>query len=119
PEAFPPRTFRVNCKRILFFSLLALGVAFGLWVSHPLYLAWLGGFLIQSETPIQADAILVLGGDNLRDERLLHAVGLWRSGVARQIVLSAVLADWQATEDYAGWRHAMKLNLPAGVVVLA
>jgi uncharacterized SAM-binding protein YcdF (DUF218 family) len=109
----------VNCKRILFVSLLALGVAFGLWVSHPVYLVWLGGFLIQSETPTPSDAILVLSGDNVRDERLLHAVGLWRIGVARRILLSAVLADWQATEDYAAWRHAMKLKLPDGVVVLA
>lgn len=109
----------MNAKKILFACILALALAAGLYVSHPFYLGWLGHFLIQSETPAESDAIVVLSGDNLRDERLLHAIGLWRSGLAPQIVLSAPLADWQTTEDYAPWRHAMKLKLPSGAVVLA
>jgi uncharacterized SAM-binding protein YcdF (DUF218 family) len=109
----------VNYRKIGFLSLLGLALAAALYISHPLYLAWVGRSLIASDMPAPSDAILVLSGDNLRDERLLHAVGLWRSGLAPRIVLSATLADWQTTEDYAPWRHAMKLKIPSSAVVLA
>jgi uncharacterized SAM-binding protein YcdF (DUF218 family) len=109
----------VNYRKIGFLSLLGLALAAALYISHPLYLAWVGRSLIDSETPAPSDALLVLNGDNLRDDRLLHAVGLWRSGLAPRIVLSATLADWQTAEDYPPWRHAHKLKLPAGVLVVA
>ena len=59
----------------------------------------------------KSDAIVVLDGDSSQDERLLHAVQLWRSGYAPKVILSAKLAEWQTYEDYPSWRHARKLKM--------
>lgn len=91
-----------------------------LYAMHPWYLAWIGRFLVVSDPLTKADAIIVLHGDNPRDERLLHAIKLWQSGYAPRIVLSAKLADWQSYEDYLMWRHAIKLNiLPKEALLVA
>jgi uncharacterized SAM-binding protein YcdF (DUF218 family) len=101
----------MRLKKLLVGSVLALLVAGTLYVAAPLYLAALGNFLIKSDPVTKADAIIVLNGDNRRDERLLHAIQLWHKGVAPRVLLSVFFDDWQTAEDYAPWRHAMKRNL--------
>ncbi len=90
------------------------------YLAHPVYLKALGYFLIVSDTLVKSDAIVVLDGDYPRDERLLHALQLWRSGYAPKVILSAKLAEWQTVEDYPSWRHAKKLKvLPEDSLLVA
>lgn len=93
-------------------SLASLTLVLLLYGTHPLYLTWIGGFLVVSDPLTKVDAIVVLDGDSSRNERLLHAIKLWQEGYAPRIVLSAKLAEWQSYEDYPEWRHAIKLNIP-------
>jgi len=67
--------------------------------------------MVVSDPLEKADAIIVLGGDYPRDERLLHAVQLWKTGYAPKVILSAKMAGWQSHEDYPSWRHAVKLQI--------
>lgn len=86
---------------------------------HPLYLKALGNYLVVSDPLSKADAILVLDGDYPRDERLLYAVQLWQSGYAPRIILSAKMGSWMSYADYPSWRHAMMLNIPQDVLLIA
>jgi uncharacterized SAM-binding protein YcdF (DUF218 family) len=109
----------MRLKKLLVGTVLAVLLAGILYVAAPLYLTALGNFLITSDPVTKADAILVLNGDNRRDERLLHAIELWRSGVAPRVLLSVFFDDWQTAEDYTPWRHAMKRDLiPREALVL-
>lgn len=100
---------------VAFFVLLS-----AIYFTHPIYLKALGYFLIVSDPPLKSDAIVVLDGDYPQDERLLHAVQLWRNGYAPRVILSAKLAEWQTVEDYPSLRHARKLKvLPEGSLLVA
>jgi len=67
--------------------------------------------MVVSDPLEKSDAIVVLDGDYPQDERLLHAVQLWKGGYASKVILSAKLAEWQTYEDYPSWRHAVKLRI--------
>lgn len=106
-------------KKFLWRSAVALLAAGLLYMGAPMYLGALGNFLIKSDPVTKADAIVVLNGDNRRQERFRHAIELWEKGVAPQVLLSVFLDDWQTAEDYAPWRYATKRNLvPRDVLVL-
>lgn len=110
----------MRLSKIWKIGLASLVLGLLLYGTHPLYLTWIGHFLVVSDPLTKADAIVVLDGDSSRDERLLHAIKLWREGYAPQIVLSAKLAEWQTYEDYPEWRHAIKLNiLPKEALLVA
>ena len=92
------------------FVVAFLVILSAIYLTHPLYLKALGYFLVVSDPLVKADALVVLDGDPM-DERLLHAVQLWRSGYAPKVILSARLAEWQTFEDYPSWCHARKLKM--------
>lgn len=70
---------------VLLISLvLVSGVAF---VSRGVWLAWLGGALVERQTPVHSDVIVVLGGD-LRGDRIITAAGLACQGYAPRILVS-------------------------------
>ena len=98
----------------VFIIVIVLMTAF-----HPLYLKALGNYLVVSDPLSKADAILVLDGDYPRDERLLYAVQLWQAGYAPRIILSAKMGGWMSYVDYPSWRHAMMLNIPQDVLLVA
>lgn len=110
----------MRLSKIWKIGLASLTLVLLLYGAHPLYLTWIGRFLVVSGPLNRSDAIVVLDGDSSRDERLLHAIKLWQSGYAPRIVLSAKLAEWQSYEDYPEWRHAVKLNtLPKDSLLVA
>jgi uncharacterized SAM-binding protein YcdF (DUF218 family) len=110
----------MKLRSFLVSAVLLLVLVVGLYWSRPLYLAPLGQFLVTADPMEASDVILVLSGDNLQDERLLHAIRLWRSGLAPTVLLSVVMADWQTVEDYPPWRHVKKFQLmPLDALVLA
>ena len=98
-------------KKKWIFLLVCLLTLLTLYAAHPLYLSVLGHLMVVSDPLEKSDAIIVLDGDYPQDERLLHAVQLWKSGYAPKVILSAKLAEWQTYEDYPSWRHAVKLRI--------
>ena len=98
-------------KKKWIFLLVCLLTLLTLYTAHPVYLSVLGHLMVVSDPIEKSDAIIVLDGDYPQDERLLHAVQLWKSGYAPKVILSAKLAEWQTYEDYPSWRHAVKLRV--------
>ncbi len=70
---------------------------------------WLGGTLIDVDSPAKADYIVVLGGDS---ERVVEAARLYREGWAEKVVISATGA---AVDKYA--EVARAYGVPADAVV--
>ena len=54
---------------------------------HPLWLTWLGEFIVYSEPPARTDLIVVLGGD-ASGNRLLKAAELCMQGYAKHVLVS-------------------------------
>ena len=98
-------------KKKWIFLLVCLLTLLTLYAAHPLYLSVLGHLMVVSDQLEKSDTIVVLDGDYPQDERLLHALQLWKSGYAPKVILSAKLAEWQTYEDYPSWRHAVKLRI--------
>jgi uncharacterized SAM-binding protein YcdF (DUF218 family) len=57
------------------------------WLTHPLWLGWLGSFLVSTETPQHADAIVILAGD-MDGLRILKGAELARQGFAPKVYVS-------------------------------
>jgi uncharacterized SAM-binding protein YcdF (DUF218 family) len=72
----------------LVFLLCFVCLLFALYlVRHPL-LRLAGGFWIVDETPVPADAIVILGDDNFNADRAARAAQLYKAGWAPRIVAS-------------------------------
>lgn len=104
------------------------------WLLVLLLLALLGGTLYLVRVPLlrgfaqwwivdekleKAQAIVVLGGDNPRGERLRHAVQLYRSGWAPRLILSGAPFRSYFSEVVLMKREATALGVPAEDLILA
>lgn len=74
---------RGGCVAFLFLFALALGLT---WLFPGAVLPFFGRFLVASDPPARADAIVVLAGSV--PDRILEAVKLYHEGFARRILLS-------------------------------
>ena len=101
----------MRLKNKWIFLLVCIVTLLTLYAARPVYLSALGHLMVVSDPLEKSDAIVVLDGDYPQDERLLHAVQLWKGGYASKVILSAKLAEWQTYEDYPSWRHAVKLRI--------
>jgi uncharacterized SAM-binding protein YcdF (DUF218 family) len=84
--------------------LLAVAAAVGLDVA--------ARALVVQDPLHRADAILVLGGETRRGDRVAHAVTLYKRGLAPLLVLSGVPAGFRAHEAEIMQRHAEFLGVP-------
>jgi len=93
-------------------ALLVLG-AFALTAGH---------FLTTVDTLSQADAIVVLGGDNSNFRRVQHAVDLYNAGRAPVVVFSGGElkdAGLECSSAQLSVEAAQKLGLPAEATIIA
>ncbi|MBI2956736.1 MAG: YdcF family protein [Acidobacteria bacterium] len=74
---------------------------------------------IVNEPPEKAQAIVVLGGDNIRGDRLRHGVALYRAGWAPRLVLSGTPFRTYFHESELMKREATELGVPAAHLILA
>ncbi|HTR47461.1 MAG TPA: YdcF family protein [Verrucomicrobiae bacterium] len=76
----------------IFFRLISLicflCLLFALYLVRQPLLRWAGGFWVVDETPIPADAIVMLGDDNFSADRAGRAAQLYKSGYAPTVVAS-------------------------------
>ncbi|MBI4401220.1 MAG: YdcF family protein [Nitrospirae bacterium] len=91
-------------------SLCVLLVAGYLGV--PVALEALGRSLIQHDPLRQADAILVLQGDDEIGSRVSHAVRLFKDGYAPLLVISGQPVMWETHSAYIMTRQALAMGVP-------
>lgn len=77
--------------------LIAAALIVLLFVSHPTWFRWLGESLVKEQTPVKAEAILVLGGDYTCG-RILKAAELVREGYASRIIVSGGQPQYELQE---------------------
>ena len=57
--------------------------------TYPIWLTWLADFLVKSDQPFPADAIVVLGGDRTGN-RIVKAAELAKQGYASRVIVNGV-----------------------------
>ena len=65
------------------FLLVCILTLLTLYAAHPVYLRALGRLMVVSDPLEKSDTIIVLDGDYPQDERLLHALQLWKKGLRK------------------------------------
>ena len=78
--------------------IVIAGVAIVLAVSYPVWLGWVGGWLVKSEAPFRADMIVVLAGDGM-GHRILKGGELVEQGFAPRVLVSGPRGIYGRTED--------------------
>jgi uncharacterized SAM-binding protein YcdF (DUF218 family) len=95
-------------KRLLW-TVLILGV---LVFAVPMGLKALGAALITDDPLHPADAILVLAGGTREGDRVRHAVGLFKRGLAPLLVMSGTPMGFRTHEADVMRQHAVFLGVP-------
>jgi uncharacterized SAM-binding protein YcdF (DUF218 family) len=67
--------------------LILLLLVILMWVSHPVWMAAAGSYLVHADSPFQADIAVVLGGDSY-GHRILKGGELVRQGYTRRVLVS-------------------------------
>ena len=98
--------------------LLALVLA-PIYVLRAPLLRALGEWWVVDERLEKAQAIVVLGGDSVRGDRVRHAVALYRQGWAPRLVLSGPSIRSYFSEAELMEREATELGVPAAHLIVA
>jgi len=92
-------------------------MAGGVYVGAPPALTALGRSLIHEDALRPVDAILVLAGDSREGDRVQHAVGLFKRGLAPLLVLSGTPMGFRTHEADVMRRHAEFLGVPSNRIL--
>ena len=95
-------------KWLLWAVLILVVLAF----ASPVGLKALGAALITDDPLHPADAILVIGGESRQGDRVMHAVKLFKRGLAPLLVLSGTPLGFRTHEADVMRRHAEYLGVP-------
>jgi uncharacterized SAM-binding protein YcdF (DUF218 family) len=95
------------------FRRLAPAVVVALVIlSHPLWLASLGRFLVRADEPFPSDMVVLLAGDGW-GYRLRRAADLVREGYAPKVLVSGPAGMYGLHESDLAIPYAIKLGYPA------
>ncbi len=75
-------------RKVLYFGILLLFVAWLLYLSSSMIMTRLGDFLVLDEEPVPSDAVVVLCSGVEYYPRLIEAAELFRKGFARKVVIN-------------------------------
>ncbi len=75
-------------RKVLYFGILLLFVAWFLYLSSSMIMTRLGDFLVLDEEPVPSDAVVVLCSGVEYYPRLIEAAELFRKGFARKVVIN-------------------------------
>ncbi len=98
--------------------LFLVALLFGIYVFRHALLRAAGGFLVVSDEPAAADAILVLGDDNYQAERSAGAAELYRGHWAPVVVASGRYLRPYASMAQLMQRDLTERGVPAAAVVV-
>lgn len=108
---------RPQSRRLIWTGVAGLLFLVG-YLFHPMYLSALGRALIVDDSPQKADAILVLGGETRKGDRVMHAAGLYQRGLAPLLVLSGTPIGFRTHETEVMQRHAESLGVPSDRILV-
>jgi len=94
-------------RKITIVALLAVVLA----LSHSIWFRWLGEFLVKSEEPFHADAVIVLAGD-WNGDRVLRGAELVKQGFAPIAFISGPGYVYGINEGELAIEFAMKHGYP-------
>jgi uncharacterized SAM-binding protein YcdF (DUF218 family) len=75
-------------RKVLYFGIAFLFIAFFLYLSSSMIMTRLGDFLVLDEEPVPSDAVVVLCTGVEYYPRLIEAAELFRKGFARKVVIN-------------------------------
>ena len=96
-------------------SVIILGVALLLGVTHPVWLAWAGNFLVRTDPIEAADIVVVLAGDG-SGRRLLRAVELVGEGYAPRVLIPGPQGAYGVRESDLALQFARREGLDMEVL---
>jgi uncharacterized SAM-binding protein YcdF (DUF218 family) len=91
--------------------IVIAGVAALLAVSFPIWLGWIGAFLVKGEEPFHADMVVVLAGDWL-GHRILKGGQLVEQGYAPKVLVSGPSDYYGRSEDTLAIPFAVAHGFP-------
>ena len=98
---------RYRFRFLSFFLLLALGA----FLTHSVWLGWMGHFLVQAEAPSQADVVVVLAGD-YSGNRIEKAAELVRAKYAPLVLVSGPWEMYGQNEAHLAIAYVVKKGYP-------
>ena len=101
-------------SRWIFASIAALLLL--LFLTHRIWLAALGGFLVRAENPVPADMVVVLAGDYIGN-RIVIGAGLVRQGLAPKVLVSGPADFYGLHESDLAIPFAVRAGYPASYFV--
>jgi uncharacterized SAM-binding protein YcdF (DUF218 family) len=99
-------------RRVVFLAALCAVLLVALALTHSIWLAWLGGVLVNDMPPVKADAALVLAGDP-RGERIRKAGELVRAGYVPKVLVSGPMEWYGINEADLAIRFAAANGYPS------
>jgi uncharacterized SAM-binding protein YcdF (DUF218 family) len=81
-------------------------------LTHAVWLAALGNFLVSAEAPQQADVALVLAGD-YRGNRIITGAELARAGFVKKVLVSGPMESYGVNEAHLAIRYIVSQGYPA------
>jgi uncharacterized SAM-binding protein YcdF (DUF218 family) len=87
------------------------------YIARPLYLPFLGEFLICADLLEKAGAIVVLAGDDTVGSRVSEAVSLLRGGWSEVLMVSDAPIAWGVTSAAVVRKQAVELGVPAAQII--
>lgn len=83
-----------------------------LFLTHNIWLGWMGGLLVHTETPAHADIVVVLAGDP-SGHRILRAAELVKQGYASKVLVSGPGGAYDLHECDLAIPFVVKRGYPA------
>jgi uncharacterized SAM-binding protein YcdF (DUF218 family) len=108
---------KLTKKRALLVFLLLFVCWLALYVARPLYLPFLGEFLISADPLEKADAVIVLAGDDAVGSRVAEAVSLVREGWSQVLMVSDAPIAWGVTSAEVARKQAVELGVPPSQII--
>jgi len=114
---FASPDMKLTKRRVaLVFLVLAIW-GLSAYIARPLYLPFLGEFLICADLLEKADAIVVLAGDDTVGSRVSEAVSLLRGGWSEVLMVSDAPIAWGVTSAEVARKQAVELGVPPSQII--
>ena len=111
---------KLTKKRVALVFLVLAICGLSAYIGRPLYLPFLGEFLVCADPLEKADAIVILAGDDAAGSRVIEAVSLWRAGWAEVLMVSDAPIAWGVTSGELARQQAAVLGIsPTQIVAVS
>ena len=102
---------RLSLKRKILATII-IGVVVGAVLTHSLWMAWMGAWLVHTDEPFRANVIVVLAGDPYGN-RILKGAELVKQGFAPQVMVSGPAGLYDLHECDLAIPFAVRRGYPA------